>query len=297
VKRKTTEGLVPVLWLLAGRQHGVFSHAQAQERGADDGWLLRRVQGGELERVVPRVYRVHGHHSSFRQLVMVAVLGAGPGAVASHRTAAALLRLDGLDEGVVELSVPPARRYRAVLAHRIGDLARFDVTNVEGIPCTTGTRTCVDLGAVVDDDVVEQALECAVRRGLTTLGYAARRAKALARRGRAGPASLLRVLARRQAAANGSDLETRFEQLCRAAGIFGLQRQVPIGPYVADFADPVRRVVVELDGLETHATSQALQADLARQNFLVLQGWTVLRYTWDDVTQRGAALGAELVDG
>ncbi len=101
---------------------------------------------------------------------------------------------------------------------------------------------------------------------------------ALARRGREGPAALMRVLARRQESANGSDLETRFEQLCRTAGVSGLRRQVPIGPYVTDFADPARRVVVELDGLETHATSQALQADLTRQNFLVLQGWTVLRF-------------------
>lgn len=109
-----------------------------------------------------------------------------------------------------------------------------------------------------------------------------------------GPAALLRVLARRQEPANDSDLETRFEQLCRAAGVDGLRRQVRIGPYVADFADPDRRVVVELDGLETHATSRALQADLVRQNFLVLSGWTVLRFTWDDVARRTAAVAATL---
>jgi very-short-patch-repair endonuclease len=237
---------------------------------------------------------VPGYPPSFQQRLMVAVLAAGPGAAASHRSAAALLGLDGVDQATVEVSVPPERRYPGALTHRTSDLALFDVTRIEDIPCTTGTRTCVDLGAVVDEGVVERAFECAVRRGLTTPDYAARRARALARRGRKGPAVLLRVLARRQERANGSDLETRFEQLCRASGVKGLLRQVPIGPFVADFADLERRIVVELDGLATHATSTALQADLTRQNYLVLQGWTVLRFTWEDVTQRQAAVVAAL---
>ena len=282
---------------LAARQHGIFGRSQGLMIGADDRLLSRRTMAGRLERIEPGVYRVPGYPSSIRQRTMAAVLGAGAEAAASHRTAAALLRLDGVAEAVIELSVPPSRRYRGVPTHRTGDLTHSDVTCIDGIPCTTATRTCVDLGAVIGDEVVERAFECAVRRGLTTPEYAARRARALARRGREGPAALMRVLARRQESANGSDLETRFEQLCRAAGVSGLRRQVPIGPYVTDFADPARRVVVELDGLETHATSQALQADLTRQNFLVLQGWTVLRFTWDDVVSRGAAVVATLMSG
>lgn len=54
---------------------------------------------------------------------------------------------------------------------------------------------------------------------------------------------------------------------------------------MADFAAPDQRVVIELDGLATHGTARALRADLARQNFLVLQGWTVLRFTWADVLE------------
>ncbi len=256
--------------------------------------LNRRLASARFERVEPGVYRVPGYPRSFPQRLMVAVLGAGTYSAASHRAAAALLRLDGVDEGVIEVSVPPDRRYRRAVTHRTADLDRFDVTRVDGIPCTTATRTCVDLGAVMDDDVVERVFECAVRRGLTTPEYAARRAKALTRKGRAGPATLLRVLARRQERANGSDLETRFEQLCRAAGIRGLARQVPIGPFVVDFADLGRRVVVELDGLATHATGKALQVDLRRQNYLVLEGWSLLRFTWEDVTQRQASVAAAL---
>lgn len=271
---------------LASGQHGVFSRVQALKVGADDGWLYRRVRTGRLERVEAGVYRLPGTTSSFHQRILIAILGAGPGTVASHRCAAALIGLDGVDEGIVEVCVPRNRRYERAVTHRSTDLARADVTTVAAIPCTTATRTCVDLGAVVGGEVVERAFECAVRRGLTTPGYAERRARALARPGRAGPGVLLEVLRRRQQAVNGSELETRFEQLCRAAGVSRFRRQFPIGPYVVDYADPAGRVVVELDGLETHSTSHALQHDLSRQNFLVLEGWTVLRFTWDDVTRR-----------
>jgi len=296
-KPLTGEDADAVLVRLGSGQHGVIGHDQAIASGVDDGLLHRRVRAGRLERIEPRVFRLPGQPKSFEQRVMTAVLGAGPAAVASHRTAAALLALDGIPPDVVELSLGPNQRYPRCPTHRISDLARFDVTRVDGIPCTTATRTCVDLGGVVDDDVVERAFECAVRRRITTAEYADRRARALAQRGRAGPAALLRVLARRQELANDSDLETRFEQLCRAAGISGFRRQVPIGLYVVDFADPGRRLVIELDGLETHATSGALQADLTRQNLLVLQGWRVLRFTWDDVVRRGAAVAAALRSG
>lgn len=293
-KETAPETVDAALARLASRQHGVFSRPQAMVVGADDGLLHRRVRAGRLERVSAGVYRLPHTSSSFRQRLLSAVFAAGSGTTASHRSAASLLGLDGVDGEVIEVSVPRNRRYGGAIVHRAGDMVMGDTTEVDAIPCTTATRTCVDLGAVVDDDIVERAFECAVRRGLTTPDYALRRARALARRGRAGPAALLRVLERRQEPANGSELETRFEQVCRAAGIAGLLRQVPIGPYVADFADPDRRVVVELDGLASHATSTALRADLARQNFLVLEGWTVLRFTWEDVTRRQAFVKAAL---
>lgn len=236
------------------------------------------------------VYRLPQTPRSFRQRLLTAVLGAGDGTIASHRSAAVLWNLDGVDEEVIEVSVPRNRRYEDAIVHRVGSMSAGDVTTIEGIPCTTPTRTCA--GAVVADDVVEQAFERAVRRGLTSHDYAARRAVSLAQRGRAGPAVLLRVLERRERRSNDSDLETRFERVCRAAGISGLRRQVPIGPYLADFAELPSRVVVELDGLATRGTGAALQRDLVRQNYMVLEGWTLLRFTWDDVQATGASRGS-----
>jgi very-short-patch-repair endonuclease len=56
------------------------------------------------------------------------------------------------------------------------------------------------------------------------------------------------------------------------------RRQVPIGPYIADFACASARLVVEIDG-ETHATSGGY--DAARSAFLQRAGWRVIRF-WNN---------------
>ncbi len=78
-----------------------------------------------------------------------------------------------------------------------------------------------------------------------------------------------------------SDLKSR-----RLAGA-KFTRQLPIGPYFADFACRESRLVVELDGSQ-HAGSEY---DRLRDNFLVHEGWSVLRF-WntDALLQRDAVL-------
>ena len=61
-----------------------------------------------------------------------------------------------------------------------------------------------------------------------------------------------------------------------------------------DFAYPQRRLAVELDGFESHGQRDAFDRDRARQNQLVLLGWTVLRFTWADVTERPETVAAAL---
>ncbi|TRW14375.1 endonuclease domain-containing protein [Glacieibacterium frigidum] len=52
-------------------------------------------------------------------------------------------------------------------------------------------------------------------------------------------------------------------------------RQLPIGPFIADFACRTARIVVELDG-RSHDATEAY--DAARTRYLEAQGWTVLRF-------------------
>ena len=59
------------------------------------------------------------------------------------------------------------------------------------------------------------------------------------------------------------------------------RRQVPIGPYVADFASISRKLVIELDGGQ-HA--EGLK-DARRDEYLRTQGGTVLRFWNNELTE------------
>jgi very-short-patch-repair endonuclease len=54
------------------------------------------------------------------------------------------------------------------------------------------------------------------------------------------------------------------------------RRQVPIGPYVVDFACLARRLIIELDG-SGHAFATTAARDRTRQDWLEAEGYRVLR--------------------
>ena len=61
-----------------------------------------------------------------------------------------------------------------------------------------------------------------------------------------------------------------------------------------DLAYPRARLAIEADSFRWHSGRETWQRDLSRQNLLVLRGWTVLRFTWDDVAHRGGHVVAEV---
>ena len=57
------------------------------------------------------------------------------------------------------------------------------------------------------------------------------------------------------------------------------RRQEPIGPFIADFACPTARLIVEVDG-DTHTDAQRVR-DRQRDRWFQQHGWFVLRF-WGD---------------
>jgi very-short-patch-repair endonuclease len=82
-----------------------------------------------------------------------------------------------------------------------------------------------------------------------------------------------------------------FESVLRAIGLdvpeLDLEPQVVIsGEWFSvrpDLVDQRRRVVLEADSFEWHGKRKALHADCHRYNALALDGWLVLRFSWEDV--------------
>jgi very-short-patch-repair endonuclease len=60
------------------------------------------------------------------------------------------------------------------------------------------------------------------------------------------------------------------------------RRQVPLGPYIADFRSYGAKVVIEVDG-EQHGADGARERDASRTAFLQAKGYRVLRFSNRDV--------------
>src|SRR5207249_5288075 len=63
---------------------------------------------------------------------------------------------------------------------------------------------------------------------------------------------------------------------------FGFRRQVPMGPYVADFVCHQARLVIEVDG-EAHDFQSRQASDAVRDAWFARNGYAVLRVTNSDV--------------
>ena len=96
---------------------------------------------------------------------------------------------------------------------------------------------------------------------------------------------------------NDTEAERRLWEELRGRRLNGFKfvRQLPIGPYFADFACRAHKLVVEVDGA-THGTESEVRHDERRTRFLEEQGWMVLRvWNIDVFTERNAVCDAILL--
>lgn len=70
-----------------------------------------------------------------------------------------------------------------------------------------------------------------------------------------------------------------------------VRRQHPIGPFIADFCIPARRIVIELDG-GIHATQA--ERDAERTAFLEAAGYRVIRFDTQQALDQTDVILAEL---
>jgi len=63
----------------------------------------------------------------------------------------------------------------------------------------------------------------------------------------------------------------------KQVGGFYFRRQVPIGPYIADFACVKEKLVIEVDGIG-HAEPDEIIRDARRTEYLESLGWRVVRF-------------------
>jgi len=92
-----------------------------------------------------------------------------------------------------------------------------------------------------------------------------------------------------------TDAEQKLWSRLRNGQLRGLKfrRQMPIGPFVADFACVAARIVIELDGSQH---MEATEADRLRSQTIEAAGYLVMRFWNDQVPANIDAVMAE-IDG
>jgi uncharacterized protein DUF559 len=266
---------------LAARQHGVVAHHQLLELGFGRSAIQYRLKVGRLKRLYRCVYAVG--HTSIGSLgrLMAAVLACGPGAVTSHRSAGWLLGLKPPESRWVEVTAPGRTRGGAqgILLHQVRRLDGGDRGERDGIPITSLPRTLLDLAEVLRPRQLERAIEEAERLRLFDL--AAIEDLCLRSPGRRGVRRLRAVLAEpeTEAALTRSELERRFLDLCRDAGVPTPAVNTVVMGFEVDAVWPDRQLVVELDGYAFHQGRVAFERDRVRDSVLQLAGFRVIRVT------------------
>ena len=287
---------------LTRAQHGLITTEQAVA-ALGPSRKARWVAERRLISVQPSVFRMAGAPETWHQNLLAAQLTVK--GVVSHRSAAELWGLIQ-PAGYVEVSTP-AKSNRSIrppaIVHRIGDLRPGLAVHREGLQVTDAVRTVIDLGLVMPWFLVHRAIARGISNKAFELSEVRVLRDALARPGRNGTGIVKAIL-------DGdlllftkeeSELEKRFTGMSRRHGLpaFALQHEVwSAGRFVArvDAALPELKLAIEVDGFEFHSSPDAFQRDRNRQNALVGLGWTVLRFTWNDVVHHPAQVAKTIND-
>jgi very-short-patch-repair endonuclease len=271
----------------ASRPYGVATDddlrltARQKQWACRTGALIRRHCGVYVDPAVPW---------SPMQDLAVAIAGGGHMASAWGRSAAAIWGLVDEHPTVPEIVVPRQRyaRVDGAVVHRSSGLCWDDLMFRHHVRVTKPLITALDLGVILGPMDVAEVLVRARQLRLFEPDALRQTITRVAKQGRTGirtgRAALELVMIGDRPA--DSVLELRFHH--------GPGQQLPPYEYQwkvrirgknlrIDFAYPAVKLAIEVDGYEKRKSRASLAADARRANLLVLDGWTIVRFAWEDV--------------
>jgi very-short-patch-repair endonuclease len=276
---------------LAQRQHGVFARWQAVDLGFSlttiDSRIVRKVWTKVVGRTVLAASTTRLSEESHAWAVYLAC---GRGAVLSGPSAMGRHMLDVPTLDKIWVTIPPERHLRIVGVRTIREtIPSEDIEALDGMNVTTVTRSVIDTLRVLPEYLGQSVVDKALLREWISQDDLSRSVEKFA--GRRGNLRLRAYELRAQSGAR-SEAERRVHEILNEAGITGWVADFKIvsagGALLAvlDVAFERERIAVEIDGLAFHTGPEQYQRDRTRQNWLVNEGWRVLRFTWDDLVRR-----------
>jgi hypothetical protein len=279
----------------AADHHAVASHAELRELGLGARAIEYRLAIGRLHRKYKAVYAI-GHPLLTREgRWRAAVLACGAQAVLSHGDAAAHWGLMPAHGRLIHVTKPstagrdPDRTQ--IKLHRVGTLRAWEFTLSEEIPTTTVARTLLDLSPHRRPRAMEDAIAQANRLGVFDL-LAVRRCLDEHPRQHGAPAlrRLLDALAGTDAADLRSMLEVLLLQLSDDYQLPAPVANAQVEGCTVDFCWPTKRLIIEADSYTYHSMPSAFERDRERDQLLTLAGYTVVRFTYNQITRQRRAV-------
>jgi hypothetical protein len=298
-----TDSIVPQ----TGRVAGIATTAELNAAGFSDARIQTLTRRGDLYQVGRGVYadgpqarETLAFADGLKLLQLAAAVAVtGTGAVVSHESAAYLHSIDLLSkQDAATLTCPRHRgsNARAGIRLHTATLPADHVTAAGRLPVTTPARTVIDLARTLSFQAGVVTADSALHRKLVT------------------KAELTTVLAActrwrgaRQAAAvidfADARAESPLESIARIAfndcGLPPPELQVWLGGTVepigrVDFYWKQYRTIAEVDGAIKYADPQRARAQLRRDSLFRDEGFEVVHFTWQQITQTPEHVAASI---
>jgi very-short-patch-repair endonuclease len=269
-------------------QHGVVSSGQVARAGLGAQWIRNRIRSGWLRRLHRGAYLVGPLESEHSRHMAAALVTGG---VVSSYPAAVLWDWRPPAEGPVDVVVPRKIRNRPGIRIHIATLHPSDISRRHGIPVTSAARTLLDLAANSPaGELAEVIDEAYLQRRVSAHSLSEQFRRYPAHRGRAALQKAMQL---------DSKL-TRFKAerlmlaLVRKARLPEPETNVHIGPWEADLPWRDRHLVVEFDSYAFHSSRSSFERDRRKDRELQALGYTVLRFTWRELTEEREAVVAAI---
>ena len=253
--------------------------------------MLYACKRGQLHRLHRGVYGVGFRPAGENARLMAAALSCEPSGLVSHVAAGGLQGLLKLRSGLVDITLTrrSGRRRRSVRIHRPRFLGPEEQGRWNGIPCTSPSRTIIDIASKGRRWQTERAIAEAEGLGLLDVEEI-ERLYAL-HPGRPGSVAVRTLLGTYEPVEGftRSGYERRMVRLCKRAGIAIPETNHMITTegrtYEVDCLWRAERLIIECDSHRWHDNPVTAESDALKDQALTDVGWRVHRLRWLQVVR------------
>jgi hypothetical protein len=282
-------------------QHGVISREQLRMVGLSEEAIDQAAASARLYPLFRSTFSLGRQSVDLYSRLMAATLACGRGTVVSHGSAAWLLGLWQAKPGDTEVIAPieAGRKIPGIRRRFPPPPLPEHICDRRGIPCTTPTRTLVDLAGIAGSKVLTDAVEEAAVLGVLDVPAID---AILDERRRRGSRKLNLILEEWRRYTPRVRLRSRMEArmlpllTLHALPIPETNEKLRIAgrTFEVDFLWRAQRVVVETDGDRFHDHPLAQKRDADRNRLLAQAGYRVPRIGWDQLRDEPDATIAEI---